>query len=161
MAMPPGRVVMTFGALLAPQQLAFTPALPKVGSTAKVKPTITIKGAKLSGCKGGGVTSGTFAATLKFSVASNCQTLLKGAETGTKGTETITWNTKKTSTVALALKGVKGKVTQTTATGPVAKGLFAKAKQSGTLNYTLPKGACGTAGLSKVTFKNVTPIVIK
>ncbi len=44
---------------------------------------------------------------------------------------------------------------------PVAKGLFARSKQSGTLNYTLPKGACGTAGLSKVTFKNVTPIVFK
>jgi hypothetical protein len=139
----------------------FSPALPKVGATTTVKPTITIKGAKLTGCKGGGVTSGTFVASLKFSVASNCSTLLAGGETGTKGTETITWNTKQTSTVALSLKGVKGKVTQTNATGPVSKGLFAKAKQTGTLNYTLPSGGCTAAALSKVTFKSITPIVIK
>ena len=138
----------------------FSPALPKIGVKTKVKPTLTIKGAKVSGCTGG-VKSGTFNAALKFSVANNCSTLLAGATTGTKGTETISWNTKKTSTVALALVGVKGHVTQTKASGPVSAGLFKGSKQSGTLNYTLPSGACTNTGLSKVTFKNITPIVLK
>ena len=137
----------------------FSPALPKLASKTKVKPTVTIKG-KLGGCTGG-VTSGTFNASLKFSVANNCTSLLAGATTGTKGTESITWNTKKTSTVALTLVGVKGHVTQTKASGPVTAGLFKGSKQSGTLNYTLPTGACTSTGLSKVTFKQLTPIVIK
>ena len=124
----------------------FSPALPKIGSKTKVKPTVTIKGAKVSGCTGG-VKTGTFNASLKFSVASNCDTLLAGAPTGTKGTETITWNTKKTSTVALSLVGVKGHVTQTKASGPVSAGLFKGSKQSGSLNYTLPTGACTTAAI--------------
>ena len=168
MALPIGLIAAPAGAATvgttcktASGTATFAPALPKAGSIAKVKPTVTIKNAKLGGCKGGGVTGGTFSATLKFSVASNCSTLIAGGETGTKGTETITWNTKKTSTVALTLKGVPGHVTQTTAAGGVSKGVFAKAKQSGNLNYTLPSGACGSAGLSKVTFKQLTPIVIK
>lgn len=168
MALPIGLIAAPAGAATvgttcktASGTATFSPALPKAASTATAKPTITIKNAKLGGCKGGGVTSGTFSATLKFSVASNCTKLIAGAETGTKGTETITWNTKKTSTVALTLKGVKGHVTRTTASGGVSKGLFAKAKQTGTLNYTLPAGACGTNGLAKVTFKQLTPIVIK
>ena len=168
MALPIGLIATPAGAATAGTTCktasgtaTFAPALPKAGSSATVKPTITIKNAKLGGCKGGGVTGGTFSATLKFTVASNCATLIAGDPTGTKGTETITWNTKQTSTVALTLAGVKGHVTETAATGGVSKGLFAKAKQSGTLNYTLPAGACGSAGLSKVTFKQLTPIVIK
>jgi hypothetical protein len=137
----------------------FAPALPKVGSKAKVKPTVTIKG-NVGNCTGG-VKSAALKATLKFSIANNCSTLLAGASTGTKGTETLTWNTKKTSTVALTLVGVKGHVTQTKASGTVTAGVFKGSKQSGTLNYTLPKGACTAAGLSKVTFKQIAPIVIK
>jgi len=168
MALPIGLVASPAGAATvgttckgASGTATFSPALPIVGATAKVKSTVTIKNAKVTGCNGGGVTGGTFSASLKFTVANNCSSLLAGGETGTKGTETITWNTKKTSTVALSLKGVKGKVTQTNATGPVTKGVFAKAKQTGTLNYTLPAGACTKTALSKVTFKQITPIVIK
>jgi hypothetical protein len=138
----------------------FSPALPKIGSATKVKPTVTIRGAKVGNCTGG-VKSATLNAALKFSVANNCSTLLAGATTGTKGTETLAWNTTKTSTVALTLVGVKGHVTQTKATGLVTAGLFKGSKQSGSLNYTLPKGACTSTGLSKVTFTQIAPIVIQ
>ena len=137
---------------------SFTPALPKAGSTAKVKPTIKIAGGKLASCTGGGVTSGTLAATIKFANAANCSSLLAGAPTGAKGTETITWSNKKTSTVTLTLAAVKGKPTQTKATGVVTAGLFKGAKQAGTLNYTPLTGGCTSANLAKVTFKQVTPV---
>ena len=135
----------------------FSPALPKVGSTAKVKPTIKIVGAKLAGCTGG-VTGGTLAATVKFANAANCSSLLAGAPTGTKGTETITWSNKKTSTITLTLTAVKGQPTQTKAAGVVTAGLFKGAKQAVTLNYTPVGGGCTSANLSKVTFKQVTPV---
>jgi hypothetical protein len=138
----------------------FTPALPKPGATTKVKPTLKVTG-KLSGCTGGGVTGGTIAATLKQAVAGNCSSLLAGATANIAGTETITWNTGKTSTVALKLTGVTGKVTQTVATGPVSKGLFVGSKQGGTLVYTPLAGGCTTAALAKVTFKQQTAFTIK
>lgn len=134
----------------------FSPALPKVGSTAKVKPTITVTG-KLSGCTGGGVKSATISAVLKQANAGNCTTLLAGATANITGSETLKWNNKKTSTVKpLKLTGVTGHATQTTATGPVSAGLFLKAKQTGTLSFTPLNGGCTTAGLAKVSFKNVT-----
>ena len=166
MALPIGLIASPAGAAgattckTASGTATFSPALPKLGSAAKVKPTVTITGAKLGGCTGG-AKSGTFKASLKFSAASNCTSLLAGATTGTKGTETVTWNTLKISTVALTLVGVNGHPTQTKAAGGVTAGLFKGSKQSGTLNYTLPTGACTSAGLSKVTFKQLTPIVIK
>jgi len=135
----------------------FSPALPKVGSASKVTPTLSVTGGKLGGCSGGGVTSGSLAATIKFTIPSNCSSLLAGAATGAKGTETITWNTQQKTTVApLVLNGVTGKPTQTTAFGPVTAGLFSGLSQTGTLVYTLPTGACTSGGLSKVTFKQVT-----
>jgi hypothetical protein len=138
----------------------FSPALPKAGVTTKVKPTITVTG-KLGGCTGGGVTSATISAVLKQATAGNCTTLLAGATANISGSETLKWNTKKTSTVKpLKLTGVTGKVTQTTATGPVSAGLFAKSKQTGTLSFTPLNGGCTTAGLSKVSFKQVTAFKI-
>jgi hypothetical protein len=137
----------------------FSPALPKMGAATKVKSTITITGAKLGGCTGG-VTSGTLNAKLTFSTGSNCSMLLAGANAGIKGTETITWNTKQTSTVALTLKGLKNP-TQTSATGVTTAGLFKGAKQSGNLQYTIPTGGCSKVALTKVTFKQLTAIAIK
>jgi hypothetical protein len=138
----------------------FTPPLPKVGSTTKVKPTIKVTGT-LSGCTGGGVTGATISATLKQAIAGNCSSLVAGATANIAGTETITWNTKATSTVALKLTGVTKKATETTATGPVSAGLFKGSKQSGTLNYTPLNGGCGKAALAKVSFKQITAITIK
>jgi hypothetical protein len=138
----------------------FTPPLPKLNATTKVKPTIKVTGT-LSGCTGGGVTGAKITATLKQAVAGNCSSLIAGATANISGTETITWNTNVTSTVALKLTGVTKKATETTATGPVSAGLFKGAKQSGTLNYTPLNGGCTTAALVKVTFKQITPITIK
>jgi len=137
----------------------FTPPLPKPGASTKVSPTIKITGT-LGGCTGGGVTGGTISATLKQAIAGNCSSLLKGATANIAGTETITWNTKATSTVALKLVGVTGKVTETNATGPVSAGLFKGSKQSGTVAYTPLNHGCSTAGLAKVTFKQVTAITV-
>ena len=156
-ASPAGAAVKT-SCKSATGSATFTPALPKIGSTAKVKPTIKIVGAKLAGCTGGGVTGGTLSSVVKFATAANCSSLLAGSPTGTKGTETITWSNKKTSTITLTLTAVKGKPTQTKATGVVTAGLFKGAKQAGTLNYTPVGGGCTSANLSKVTFKQVTPV---
>jgi hypothetical protein len=133
----------------------FKPPLPPVPSTVKVKPTITVTGT-LSGCKGGGVTSAKIKSVLKQAIAGNCTTLLKGATANISGAETLTWNTKKTSTIGkLVLKGVTGKPTQTTASGAVTAGLFLKAKQTATLNFKPLGGGCTSAPLSKVSFVNV------
>ena len=156
LASPAGAAVKTT-CKSASGSATFTPALPKVGSTAKVKPTIKIAGGKLT-CTGGGVTGGTLAATIKFANAANCSSLLAGAPTGAKGTEIITWSNKQTSTVTLTLAAVTGKPTQTKATGVVTAGLFKGAKQAGTLNYTPLNGGCTSANLAKVTFKQVTPV---
>jgi len=156
-ASPAGAAVKTT-CKTASGSATFTPALPKVGSTAKVKSTIKIAGAKVAGCKGGGVTSAKLAATVKFANASNCDSLLAGKPTGAKGTETITWSNNKTSTVSIALAGFAGKPTQTKVTGTVTSGQFKGAKQSGTLAYTPLNGGCTSAGLSKVSFKQVTPL---
>jgi hypothetical protein len=134
----------------------FKPALPALGSKVTVKPTITVTGT-LSGCTGGGVKSAKISAVLKQAIAGNCTTLLKGATANIAGSETLTWDTKATSTVkVLKLAGVTGKPTQTNATGAVTSGLFLKAKQTGTLNFTPLTGGCTTKPLSKVSFKQVT-----
>lgn len=131
----------------------FTPAIPKVGSATKVKTTVGIKGAKLSGCTGGGVTGGTVNATLKFGLAANCASLLKGDSTKTAGTVTIIWNTKATSTVAKAtLVGVTGKPTQSTVSGKITAGLFVGKTVSVVTNYVIPAGGCSKSDLAKVTF---------
>ena len=131
----------------------FTPAIPKAGSANKVKTTVGIKGAKLSGCTGGGVTGGTVNSTLKFGIAANCSSLLSGAATKTAGTVSIVWNTKATSTVGKAtLVGVTGHPTQSTVSGAITAGLFKGKKVSVVTNYIIPKGGCTTADLAKVTF---------
>ena len=134
----------------------FKPPLPALTSTAVVKPVITVTGT-LTGCKGGGVTSAKIKAVLKQAIAGNCTTLLKGATANISGSETLTWNTKATSTVkTLKLAGVKGNATQTNATGAVTAGLFLKAKQTGTLAFTPLNKGCTGAPLAKVSFKQVT-----
>ena len=131
----------------------FTPAVPKIGSTVKVKTTVGIKGAKLSGCTGGGVTGGTVNASLKFGLAANCASLLKGDSTKTAGTVGITWNTKAVSTVGKAtLVGVTGKPTQSTVSGKITAGLFVGKTVSVVTNYVIPTGGCTKAALSKVNF---------
>jgi hypothetical protein len=79
----------------------FNPALPVIGNPATVKSTITVKGTE-STCTGGGVKSATAAGTFKFAKPGNCTTLATASGGGTPGTVTLTWNTKKTSTIKTA-----------------------------------------------------------
>jgi hypothetical protein len=135
----------------------FKPPLPKASSTTTVKPTVTIKGAKVSGCVGGGVTAGTLSATLKFHKASNCAKLIAGQSSNVYGPLKIVWaNGKGTSTVGKAtLAPVKGQPpTVQKVSGAVTLGKFKGSKLTATTLYTLPSdGSCNTKALSKVTFK--------
>ncbi len=168
-ALPVGLVATHAGAAAAAKptcktisgQASFSPALPALSSTSKTKPTVTIKGAKLAGCTGGGVTSGTVASTLKFGIANNCKSLLAGATTNTTGTVTIVWNTKASSTAKVTLKGVTGKATSQTVAGPITTGLFKGSSLSIVTIFTPLKGGCTTAGLALVSFKQVSPLTIK
>jgi hypothetical protein len=128
-------------------------------TTAKNKPAITIKNAKLTGCTGG-VTSGTLSASLKYTIAQNCIGQIKGTSSGITGTAKIVWNDKSTSTLSLKLVGVTKKPTQTTIPGTVTAGAFKGSKSSGTINYTLGTGQCASKPFTSATFKNVTKIVI-
>ena len=140
----------------------FKPALPKLGSSAKVVSSVAVTNGKVGSCVGGGVQSGAVKLTSKFSKPGNCSTLATAGSTNpTKGTETITWNTKQTSTVTLSLTGVKGHPTQAKIAGTVTAGLFKGSKETGTVGYVIPKGACTAKPLSVVTFKQVTALIIK
>jgi hypothetical protein len=105
------------------------------------------------------VTSAKIAAVLKQAIAGNCTTLLAGKTANISGSETLTWNTKAKSTIKpLKLVGVTKKPTETNATGPVTTGLFAKAKQTGTLAFTPLNKGCTGGPLAKVSFKQVTAL---
>jgi hypothetical protein len=134
------------------------PGLP--ATTAKVKPVITTKNAKLAGCTGG-VASGLFSGSLKGSVLQNCAGLAKQTNFGLKGTATVVWNTKATSTISWSLTpGPKGKITTVNLPGTVTAGLFKGSKMSGQVIFTFPKGQCGTTPLTSTTVKQVTNFVI-
>ena len=126
--------------------VTFSPALPKLGSKSFVLATMTAKSAKVSGCTGGGVTGGTVAMSATFSKPGNCTTVTtSGIPVATKGSETITWNTKAKSTLALTLAGVKGTPSRVTIAGTVTTGLFKGLKETGTVSYAIPTPAPGPA----------------
>jgi hypothetical protein len=141
---------------------AFSPALPKLGNATMVLSTVTAKGAKVGGCVGGGVKSASASLTAKFSKPGNCTTLAQAGSTNpTKGKGTWTWNSTKKSTIALTLTGVKGAPTHAKLAGTVTAGLFKGLKLSGLVAYAIPAGACTKTALTKVTFKQLSPLVIK
>jgi hypothetical protein len=132
----------------------FTPPLPVATSKAKVFGNLVAIGT-LGKCVGGGVTSAhTKFTSTKSTTGSNCTTLIAYNPTAkpTMGTEVITWNTGKTSTVALQLHQVKGHPTETTVTGAVTAGLFKGSHQTGTLSYTPQAGGCVKVPLKTVTY---------
>ena len=137
----------------------FSPALPKLSSPAKVKPTVTIK-ANLGGCTGAGIVSGALTARLKFGIASNCTTLAMGASTNTRGTATIVWNTKASTTAAVTSRAVAGKPTAQVVAGPVTAGLFKGSRLSVTTVFVAPKAGCTSSGLAKVTISQATALKI-
>jgi len=136
----------------------FSPALPKLGNKTLVNSTISVKNGKLGSCNNG-VTGATVSLTAKISNA-NCATLASPPKVTkpTTGTEKIVWapKAKGTSTIPLTLGTVKGKPTEATLSGTVSAGLFKGTKISGTVVYTIPKGACTATALSTVTFKQLT-----
>jgi hypothetical protein len=137
----------------------FTPPLPILKSKATVKGNLVAIGT-LGKCVGGGVTSAhTKFTSAKSTTGSNCTTLttFNPKAKPTAGTEVITWNTGKTSTVALQLHQVKGKPTQTSVTGTITAGLFKGSHQTGSLIYKpVPATACTKVALKTVTYTQVT-----
>jgi hypothetical protein len=115
----------------------------------------------LSGCSGGGVTGGSAKATLKLPTT-DCTGLAKGGAKETL-TETITWNTKKTTTFTGAtISGTAAKVLQATLTAKVTAGLFKGSKASTTIAYSVNKGSCSkTSAITGLAIKGLTPLVIK
>jgi hypothetical protein len=174
-------LLLPFGALDAPAAGAaagttcaslsgtarLTPGLPKLGDSTLVRSSVSIKGAKLTGCQGS-VKSATITATVKFAKASNC-TLLITQITATKtvvakGTATFTWNNHRTSAVSLvvSLGAVKNNPSVAKITGTVTRGLFKGLKESGTIVWSLPSDACfGGAPLTAMTFAEFSPFVTK
>jgi hypothetical protein len=141
----------------------FTPPLPLV---------TTIKGGKLTstgtitGCSGGGVTSGkTTFTSAKSTTASGCTTLIKPdpKSKGTLGTFTVKWNNGKSSTAkSFYIKQTKALVDATT-TGKITSGAFVGKSISGTITFTLNKGGCTTKPASGGTYvaKKGTKFTIK
>ena len=117
--------------------------------------TISIK-ETLSGCKGGGVSSGTEAATIA-SKAATCNGLARrGTKTGPYAGK-ITWSNKKTSTISLTTvsNGLNA-----TVTGTVKSGLFAGQKITTAIQYTLSQGTCNTTPLTAMSIRGTKPFVI-
>jgi hypothetical protein len=138
----------------------FSPALPKLGDTHKVKDVLKTTG-KVGGCSGA-VKSATLTGVSPKSTGSNCTTIATPTKTPTKVTLTVKWNKGAASTVAAQLKEITGQpVTTQTVTGTVTKGQFKGKKLAGKIKYTLPSGACTTKPLSKVTYTDVGALAIK
>jgi hypothetical protein len=141
----------------------FTPPLPLTG---------TIKGGKLtaagtlSGCTGGGVTSGkTTFTSAKSTTASGCSTLVKPdpKSKGTKGSFTVKWNNGSSSTAAVFyIKQTKAIVDATT-TGKITKGAFVGKTITGTITFALAAGSCGTKAATGGTYvaKKASKFVVK
>jgi hypothetical protein len=136
----------------------FTPPLPLKGSVAL---TVTIKNAKLTGCTGAGGASGLLSLTTK--TKGSCLTLAKGATV--KGTETITWSNKTSSSVALTQTSpFKKNALLASENGTVTKGTLAKKKQTFSILFVIPtKGftGCTKTAVKSLPVKQGQPLVIK
>jgi hypothetical protein len=114
--------------------------------------TSTLTGS-LSACTGsGGVKSGSFKGTLHATGAS-CSSLSKAGASFGKGTMTITWNTKKTSTANVSVK-TGSPVGTFLLSGKISKGQFAGKAVSGTFKADLAHltGNCVSTPLTKIPF---------
>lgn len=109
--------------------------------------TYTVK-AKLGGCTGGGVTSGTVTGTLKAPNGS----CTSGTPTGLF---TIKWNTGATSTAKVK---VAANPPALKTTGKVTAGLFKGDSVSGPAKITSTTGDCMTAPISAVKFKGTAKL---
>ncbi len=138
----------------------FTPPLPKLGDTKKVKDVLKSKGT-LAGCSGA-VKSATITGVSPKSTGSNCTTIANPAGKPTKVTLTVKWNKGAASTVAGQLAIIKGKpVTNQAFTGKVTKGQFVGLKVAGKITYKIPTGQCVSKPLSNVTYTDQGAFTIK
>ena len=145
-----------------------TPGLPILGSTQRVKPTVSITGARLSGCHAS-ATSGTVSAKLKFAQSTNCTLLVsqigRNVAVNARGTLKVTWNNKMTSTIALTMSfgSIPNKGSLATMSGEVTAGLYKGMKQSWIVLWTmrLPDECFGGAPLTSVTFSQFAPVTTK
>ena len=139
----------------------FTPPLPDLTSTKKVKDVLRSTGT-VSGCTGT-VASGTLTGVSPASTGSNCKSVATPTTVATKIKLTVKWNTGATTTIQAVLKEIPHTaITTQTVSGPVTAGLFKGSKLSGKFTYTLAKGTCSKGhALAKLTYTNVGPTVIK
>jgi hypothetical protein len=140
----------------------FKPGLPQRGSTAKVKPAVTVKNGFVGDCSGGGVSKGTLALTLKAAIAGNCVSFRKGADMKLAGTGTIAWNTKTTSNLKVTAKPHPHPQLQLLElTGTVTGGKFAGRKLEVLLSFSSMLGGCQTGPLVFAGFKQRSPLTIE
>ena len=136
--------------------VAFVPGL---GATPKIQTTtFTLP---VTGCKGGGVTSGSSKGSAKGTTKSSCGTFAAAGKTITK--VTITWNTKKTSAATLTTTvSISGKTGITaTVSGRISAGLFVGKTLKTKVGITIPKNVCTDAApLKKATLTGLAPVTI-
>lgn len=144
----------------------FSPGFAKLASSTgnpeanERKITITSVGT-VSGCVGGGVTSGTTKATIHITDETNCNELLHVRDTpenpeepgsNPTGVLTTTWNTHQTSTANVSLLPVPGQTTQTHIHGVGSAGLFSGMTFDVTVGFTPKTGNCVNSDLTAVTY---------
>jgi hypothetical protein len=138
----------------------FSPTLPKLNSSAKVRSVLNATGSVAS-CSGS-VNSGSVKFVSTRSAPENCKTLGVPPTVPIKGTETITWNNGMSSTIAFKLAEIPGTpVVNQALTGSVTGGLFKGRSQKGKLVYAPLGGGCIGNGLSKITYSSTASMTIK
>ncbi|MGO9877375.1 MAG: hypothetical protein ACLPVY_26650 [Acidimicrobiia bacterium] len=123
--------------------------------------TVKSTGAEIGGGVEG-VPRATVSIAATFSIPGNRATLATSKTSGpTKGTGASTWDTVQTSTFTVTLTSGTG-VTATHAQFAkyVTVGLLEGSKLSGSVVPSIPAGSCQQTAPSKVTFKQLTALVI-
>ena len=133
---------------------SFSPTLPKWASNAKVSGTLIAVG-KMARCAGGGVTGGTITLNAVTPLL-NCTTFL-GTLPHSEGqpmntTETIKWDTKRTSALAIRFGAEGNGHAIILVKGVVSHGAFAGRYETADLVYKLATpAACKGEGLKSIT----------
>jgi hypothetical protein len=140
------------------------PGLPPAGSTALVKPTMSVNGAKVGGCIGP-VTSGRASARLNFAKKYNCASFIADiaddVSVTAKGTVRVVWNNKTTSVITLSVSfgSVPARPSLATVVGTVTMGVFVGQRESWTILWAMKTTECfGGAPLTTLTFSQFAPI---
>ncbi len=138
----------------------FKPGLPKRGSSAKVKTTITLN-AHVGSCSGGGVASGALTATLKAGVAGNCTSFGHEADLKITGTAKIIWNNHNTSTIAVAklIPVPSSGFVQWRLAGDVTAHKFVGSTLSSLLWFSA--GSCSTGPMTSAKIRRAKPLTIE